>query len=301
MRQRHAEPRRLLPQLPGRRRRMGTRRTTSARHGDASGQGVQIVFADSAHIKLSGTLTIPCGRSATPNGPTDRALRPEVRHRPDPEHRATRCDRSARERRRRRRHFAPLPATITTGRHELPAGRNDSERQRCPAPRRLPSWRPGSNQVGFPGGIALKLRIAHHEDNNKASASALVKAGDGSTCSVPLDAEPVDDGRRDERSVNCAGFNAVAPFEVTYSIQAGNQPVDREPRRCAAQRRLRALTIKGQNGCVVKAPGTSGYCPLISPPPTARATWSSRRSSTSRRARSPANSTTPATSRSALR
>ena len=36
---------------------------------DASGQGVQIVFADSAHIKLSGTLTLPCGRSATPTGP----------------------------------------------------------------------------------------------------------------------------------------------------------------------------------------------------------------------------------------
>jgi hypothetical protein len=36
---------------------------------DAAGQGVQLVFADSAHIKLSGTLTIPCGRSATTNGP----------------------------------------------------------------------------------------------------------------------------------------------------------------------------------------------------------------------------------------
>src|SRR4029077_10185179 len=36
---------------------------------DASGQGTQLVFADSAHVTLSGTLTIPCGRKATADGP----------------------------------------------------------------------------------------------------------------------------------------------------------------------------------------------------------------------------------------
>ena len=79
---------------------------------DASGQGVQIVFADSADIKLSGTLTLPCGRSATPNGPNialyglksdiagpgaqSYTLRPTG---------ATSASTPA---------FAPLPATITT-------------------------------------------------------------------------------------------------------------------------------------------------------------------------------------------
>ena len=36
---------------------------------DATGQGTQLVFADSAHVMLSGTLTIPCGRKATADGP----------------------------------------------------------------------------------------------------------------------------------------------------------------------------------------------------------------------------------------
>ena len=81
LRQRHAEPGRLLPQLPRRQGRMATRHERRRPACDASGQGVQIVFADSAHIKLSGTLTIPCGRSATDQRSADRSVRPEDRHR----------------------------------------------------------------------------------------------------------------------------------------------------------------------------------------------------------------------------
>ena len=122
----------------------------------------------------------------------------------------------------------------------------------------------GLNQAGFPGGIALELRIAHQEDNNKASASALVKAGDGSTCTVALTQQQTM--ALETKDVDCAGFNAVAPFEVTYSVQAGNQPVNGSLDGVELSADLPELTIKGQNGCVVKAPGTSGYCPLISPP-----------------------------------
>src|SRR5262249_46233709 len=36
---------------------------------DASGQGAQLVFANSTHIQLSGVLNIACGRKATADGP----------------------------------------------------------------------------------------------------------------------------------------------------------------------------------------------------------------------------------------
>ena len=131
VRQRHAEPGRLLPQLPGRQGRMASSTTTSsARACDASGQGVQIVFADSAHIKLSGTLTLPCGRSATPTGPNIAlyGLKSDIA---GPERRATRCDRLARR--------IDVDACVRTppgddhdGRHELPAGRNDRKRRARP-------------------------------------------------------------------------------------------------------------------------------------------------------------------------
>ena len=36
---------------------------------DGTGQGVQLVFADQSKLNLTGTLSIPCGRSATASGP----------------------------------------------------------------------------------------------------------------------------------------------------------------------------------------------------------------------------------------
>ena len=188
---------------------------------DASGQGVQIVFADSAHIKLSGTLTLPCGRSATPNGPNialyglksdiagpgaqSYTLRPSG---------ATSASTPA---------FAPLPATITTAATNYPQD-GTTANVALPSAASASVVATGLDQIGFPGGIALKLRIAHQEDNNKASASALVKAGDGSTCTLALTRQ--QNMAIETKDVNCAGFNAVAPFEVTYSVQAGNQPVN---------------------------------------------------------------------------
>ena len=188
---------------------------------DAGGQGVQIVFADSAHIKLSGTLTLPCGRSATPTGPNialyglksdiagpgaqSYTLRPSG---------ATTASTPA---------FAPLPATITTAATNYPQD-GTTANVALPSAASASVVATGLDQIGYPGGIPLKLRIADQEDNNKATASALVKARDGSTCTLALTRQ--QNMAIETKDVNCAGFNAVAPFEVTYSVQAGNQAVN---------------------------------------------------------------------------
>ena len=201
---------------------------------DASGQGVQIVFADSAHIKLSGTLTLPCGRSATPTGPNialyglksdiagpgaqSYTLRPTWR-----DHGVDACVRTPARRRSRR----PPRTTRRTERLQT---------SRCPATRRLPSSQPDSTRRGYPGGIPLKLRIAHREDNNKATASRTRQ----SRRRLDVHRSPLTRQQNmaiETKDVNCAGFNAVAPFEVTYSVQAGNQAVNGQPRRGRAHRR----------------------------------------------------------------
>ena len=92
--------------------------------------------------------------------PVDRALRPEVGHRRTGAQTTLRP--TWRDARRRRRQFAPLPATITTAAADLPAGRNERERRgRRSDTRRLPSWRPGSTDRDPGRHRRSKLRIAH--------------------------------------------------------------------------------------------------------------------------------------------
>ena len=154
---------------------------------------MQIVFADTAHIKLSGTLTIPCGRSATTNGPlialyglktdiagrarTNYTLRPTGRDRqrpmPRPSHRSA--------------------ATITTAGTELPAGRHDHANARARTSDHVASLvATGLNvKPGYPAGVPVTLRIAHRRGQQQGICEPrLVKAADGTTCTVPLTRQP---------------------------------------------------------------------------------------------------------------
>ena len=83
VRQRHAEPGRLLPRLPGRRRRVEPRQRTSTGTCDASGQGVQIVFADSRAHQALRHAHDPVRPQRDTERSADRALRPEGGHRRD--------------------------------------------------------------------------------------------------------------------------------------------------------------------------------------------------------------------------
>jgi hypothetical protein len=228
----------------------------------ADGQGVQIVFADSAHIKLSGTLTIPCGRRATPNGPLiglyglksdltggttqNFTLRPAG---------ATSSTTPA---------FAPLPATISTFDTNYPV-------DATPTTASIPKDKSASvvatvlDNVTYPDGLPLTLHVAHSESHDKASVAAVVKEADGSTCTIALTRQA--SMAVESKPVSCSGFNAIAPFDVTVKVDADKKdPTNAAVDGVELTAAITPQTIKGQNGCVVEAPGTSGYCALVSPP-----------------------------------
>ena len=219
VRQRHAEPRRLLPQLPRRQGRMALDKNVVGPACDVSGQGVQIVFADSAHIKLSGTLTLPCGRmtSTGPNialyglktdiagpGAQSYTLRPTG---------ATSTTMPA---------FAPLPATITTA-ARLTRRTERPQTLRSPRTRRPRSWRPDSTNRGSP--VASRSSCESRTERTTTRHLRAHSSKQLTARRAPRLDPATEHGHRDERR-ELPGFNAVAPFEVTYSVQAGNQSVN---------------------------------------------------------------------------
>ena len=66
--------------------------------------------------------------------------------------------------------------------------------------------------------------------------------------------------------MNCAASTPSHRFDGHVPVQAGNQPDNGSLDGVELSADSCRPDDQGQNGCVVKAPGASGYCPLISPP-----------------------------------
>jgi Tfp pilus assembly protein PilX len=225
----------------------------------ADGQGVQLVFADSAHIKLSGTLTIPCGRQATPSGPhialyglkTDITSGPAQSWTLRPTGAASASTPA----------FGNLPNAVTTVGANYPQD-GSASLANVAKNKSAALAATGFDAAGYPAGTALKLRVAHSESND-ASVTAVVKSADNSVCTVALSEQSAM--TIEERPVDCPAFTGLAPLQVTYTVTAG-KTLDAHVDGMELVAAIPQQTVKAQNGCVVKAPGASGYCPLITPP-----------------------------------
>ena len=67
--------------------------------------------------------------------------------------------------------------------------------------------------------------------------------------------------------VNCAAASTQSHRSRSRNSEQREQPADTAASTASSSApTLSRPDVKGQNGCVVKAPGASGYCPLISPP-----------------------------------
>jgi hypothetical protein len=226
----------------------------------ADGQGVQIVFAGSAHLKLSGTLTIPCGRQATTTGPyialyglKNDIVGPAAQSYTLRANGATSTTTPA---------FTGLPTAITTAGANYP---QDGTLASATMPKNTTSSivATGFTAPGYPAGAALTLRVTHNETDG-ATVSAVVKSADNSQCSVSVTRRA--SLTTDQVPVSCAGFNPVAPLQVSYTVAAGNKALTANVDGIELQSTTTQQTIDAQNGCVVKEPNTSGYCAQISPP-----------------------------------
>ena len=277
VRRRHAEPGRLLPRTSRPATTSGSLDTNVTGACDASGQGVQIVFADSAHVKLSGTLTIPCGRSATAERAADRSVRPEDRHRPERtvhDHAAT-----VRAADADRRHVLERRvAGATCSRRAAPPIRRTARtrRRRSPATTATSELTIGSFARDHGPALTTKatvssvvVKVAHDETAgvNFQSATAL-KWG---SCTVPLTpsrsstATMYTSANLASQLTNC-GFDQM-PRVVWNLKRSGNRPTDTlhvdgaqidvtwsQPGRAGAERLCR------------QGARHAGYCPLMSPP-----------------------------------
>ena len=196
---------------------------------DASGQGVQIVFADSAHIKLSGTLTLPCGRSATPNGPNialyglksdiagpgaqSYTLRPSG---------ATSASTPA---------FAPLPATITTAAANYP---QDGTTANVALAQRRVGFRRGDRARPSRLSRRHRARAAHRAPRGQQQGICERTRQSRRRLDVHRRLDPATDhGHRDERR-ELRGLQRRRTVRG-HVLGTGREPAgQREPRRCRA-------------------------------------------------------------------
>jgi hypothetical protein len=223
---------------------------------DSGGQGAQLVFAGEAHVRLSGSLEIPCGRRATATGPliAIMGLKTDITQ-------GTAQNYTLRPTGATSSTFSNLPGALTTFGAQYPVDGTPSNVSLSSGTASLAAT--GLSQTGFPGGLPLTLQIAHGVTGQKADASVTVKEADGTVCSIDL----AEAGMTTEsKPVSCAGFGAIGPFDVTYTLNSGGKAAQAAVDGIQLTASATPQTIAKQAGCVVKGPGESGFCSLISPP-----------------------------------
>jgi hypothetical protein len=243
---------------------------------DAGGQGAQLVFADSAHIRISGTLTIPCGRKATTDGPMialfglkngvaatgpfTTTLRPTAAPTQTVGTYWTAASLAS-----------VLPGAPVTYPQDGTNATANFTGNKTTSELTIGSFAPSSGPAlptkATPSSVVVK--VAHDETSGVAFQSATaLKWG---SCTVPLTpgtsptATTYTSPNLASQLTNC-GFDQ-APQVVWNLKRSGNGAPD-TLRVDGAQIEVTWSSpgIPAQSGCVLKAPGASGYCPLITPP-----------------------------------
>jgi hypothetical protein len=244
---------------------------------DGTGQGAQLVFADSAHILLSGTLTIPCGRKATTDGPLiamfglkngvaatgpfTTTLRPSAT---PTETQGTYWNAASLAN--------VLPGAASTYPQDATNATATINGNKTTSELTIGSFAatagPALSTKATVSSVVVK--VAHDETAGVGFQTATALKW-GSCPAVPLTpstsstATVYTSANLAAQLTNC-GFDQTPQVVWNLKRSGNGSPDTLQVDGAQIEVTWTNPGIPAQSGCVVKAPGASGFCPLITPP-----------------------------------